>query len=123
MAATPNLNEIKEACGSNDLADCYKFLFSHNKADDLGFLARMGQERDQLVAIMEKREQDMNESDSFGPFHEVATDVHDCLFEMQMADRSKLELLTELLVVSREAAQAKDGFIDKMTYEEGENDG
>ena len=42
MAATPNLNEIKEACGSNDLADCYKFLFSHNKTEEVGFFNSYG---------------------------------------------------------------------------------
>ncbi|PWA77498.1 hypothetical protein CTI12_AA223190 [Artemisia annua] len=75
MAATPNLNEIKEACGSNDLVDCYKFLFGHNKADELGFLARMGLERDQLVATVDKREQNMNEADSFGATCRIPVNV------------------------------------------------
>ncbi|PWA41007.1 hypothetical protein CTI12_AA558880 [Artemisia annua] len=73
MAATPNLNELKEATGSDNLADALKLLFIHDKSEE-----------------------------------------HDCLFETQMRDRRKLDLLAQLLVLAREGMDKKDDHLERM---------
>ena len=114
MAATPNLNEMKEVAGIDKLADAFKLLITHDKTEEEGFLMRIGEESAQLRAVMEKREQTHDEADTFGQFHLVATAGHDCLFEIQMRDQRKLDLLAQLLILAREGVEEKEEHLERM---------
>ena len=77
MTGTPNLNELKQASGTDNLADAFKVLIMHDKSEEQGLIMRIGEETAQLRAVMEKREQTKTEANSFGVFHPVATSGHD----------------------------------------------
>ena len=122
MAATPNIDELKRAAGSEKLADAFKLLFAHDKSEEQGFLMRLGEESDQLRAVIEKREQTITEADSFGHFNFVAATGHDCLFVSQMRDRRKLDLLAQLLLLAREGMDEKDGHMEMIEDAEDSDD-
>ncbi|PWA92259.1 zinc finger protein [Artemisia annua] len=94
MVVTPNLNELKDACGSEDLSDAFKFLFSQEMTEDEGFLIRTGEECNQLRAKIEKREHNITETKTFGTFHDAATKAWDCLVETQEREEQRLRALT-----------------------------
>ena len=49
-----NINELKEASGSDNLATAFKVLFSNQMTEEEGSLMRMWEERNQLEKIVEK---------------------------------------------------------------------
>ena len=55
MADTPNINELREACGSDELCHVFTFLQSQDITEDEGFLIRMEDESTQLRDKLEKR--------------------------------------------------------------------
>ena len=54
MADTPNLNELKDATESGKLADAFKLLITHDKAEEQSFIGRIGEESSQLRAVIQK---------------------------------------------------------------------
>ena len=121
MAATPNLNELKDATESGKLVDAFKLLITHDKAEEQSFIGRIGEESSQLRAVIQKKEQTLTEAaSSFAPFNAVAATAQACLMEIQMKDRRKLDLLAQLLLLSRESMEEKDEFLKKI--EEAEED-
>ncbi|PWA61253.1 Cysteine synthase A [Artemisia annua] len=98
MASTPNLNELKAATESGKLADEFKLLIIHDKAEEQSLIGRLGEESSQLRAVIEKKEQTISEAaTSFTRFNVVAATGYDCLMEIQMKDSRKLDLLAQLL--------------------------
>ena len=121
MAATPNLNELKDATESGKLVDAFKLLITHDKAEEQSFIGRIGEESSQLRAVIEKKEQTLTEAaSSFTRFNAVAATAQACLMEIQMKDRRKLDLLAQLLLLSRESMEEKDEFLKRI--EEAEED-
>ena len=121
MAATPNLNELKDATESGKLVDAFKLLITHDKAEEQSFIGRIGEESSQLRAVIQKKEQTLTEADSsFTRFNAVAATAQACLMEIQMKDRRKLDLLAQLLLLSRESMEEKDEFLKRI--EEAEED-
>ena len=122
MAATPNIDELKKAGGSEKLGDAFKLLIAHEKSEKQGFLMRLGEESDQLRSVIEKREQTINEADSFGHFNVVAATGHDCLFVTQLRDQRKLDLLAQLLLLAREGMDEKDAHVEMIEDAEDYDD-
>ena len=121
MADTPNLNELKDATESVKLGDAFKLLITHDKADEQSFIGRIGEESSQLRAVIQKKEQTLTEAaSSFTRFNAVAATAQACLMEIQMKDRRKLDLLAQLLLLSRESMEEKDEFLKRI--EEAEED-
>lgn len=55
-----------------------------------------------LDAKIERRDELIQEAQSFGPFHDVATDAADCMFYTQQRDRDILVALHVVLDLARE---------------------
>ena len=124
MAATPNLNELKDATESGKLVDAFKLLITHDKAEEQSFIGRIGEESSQLRAVIEKKEQTLTEAaSSFTRFNVVAATAQACLMEIQMKDRRKLDLLAQLLLLSRQSMEEKDELLERIEQaEEGDED-
>jgi hypothetical protein len=121
MADTPNLNELKDATESGKLGDAFKLLITHDKAEEQSFIGRIGEESSQLRAVIQKKEQTLTEAaSSFTRFNAVAATTQACLMEIQMKDRRKLDLLAQLLLLSRQSMEEKDEFLKRI--EEAEED-
>jgi hypothetical protein len=121
MADTPNLNEMKDATESGKLVDAFKLLVTHDKAEEISFIARIGEESSQLRAVIDKKEKTVTEvATSFARFNVVAETGRQCLLEVQQKDRRKLDLLAQLLVLSRQSLEEKDELLEKL--EEAEAD-
>lgn len=118
MAATPNLDELKEACGSEDLSVAFSFLFSHEIIDDEGFLIRVGEECNQLRAKIIKRDQNICELESLGALTEADSKTWDCLVETQERGIWRLRHLTSILVEAREGVVEKKAYVTTMAPNE-----
>ncbi|PWA69620.1 hypothetical protein CTI12_AA297490 [Artemisia annua] len=114
----PNINELKQACGSKDLATCFKFLFNSDIAEDYGFLMRWGDERNQLRSKVEKSEQTIKEARHHGPFNEKDVDGLRCLLETHHRDLDKLQMLNNLLDLIRGGIEEKGRHIKLMEFNE-----
>ncbi|PWA69297.1 chorismate synthase 1, chloroplastic [Artemisia annua] len=114
MADTPNINELREACGSDELSHVFTFLESQDMTEDEGFLIRMGDESTKLRAKLDKRNDTIDEAWSFGPDNEVAKAGEHCLVESQVKDRRRLDLIAQLLLLTREGLEEKKAHIEKI---------
>ncbi|PWA67188.1 hypothetical protein CTI12_AA318170 [Artemisia annua] len=82
--------------------------------EDEGFLIRMGDESTQLRAKLDKRTDTIDEAWSFGPNNEVAKAGEDCLVESQVKDHRRLDLIAQLLLLTREGIEEKKAHIEKI---------
>ena len=115
MAGTPNLDEMKAATDSGKLVDAFKLLITHDKAEERSFIARIGEESSQPREVIQKKEQTIEEAaTSVTHFHSVTATGHDCLLEIQLKDKRKLDLLAQLLVLCRESLDEKDELLKRM---------
>ena len=124
MAATPNLNELKDATESGKLVDAFKLLITHDKAEEQSFISRIGEESSHQRDVIKKQEQTLTEAaTSYTRFNAVAATGQDCLMEIQMKDRRKLDLLAQLLLLSRQSMEEKDELLERIEQaEEGDED-
>ncbi|PWA71718.1 ran-binding protein 6 [Artemisia annua] len=112
---TPNLDELKALTESGKLVDAFKLLIIHDKAEEESFIARMGEESSQLRLVIEKKHETIDEAAySFTRFNVVAATGEDALREIQLKDRRKLDLLSQLLVLCRESLEEKKEFLEKL---------
>ncbi|PWA55028.1 chorismate synthase [Artemisia annua] len=114
MADTPNIKELRKACGSDELSHVFTFLQSQDITEDEGFLIRMGDDSTQLRAKLDKRNDTIDEAFSFGPDNEVAKAGEDCLVESQVRDHRRLDLMAQLLLLTHEGIEEKKAHIEKI---------
>ena len=75
----------------------------------------MGEESSQLREVIQKKEQTIEEAAmSVTHFYSVTATGHDCLLEIQLKDKRKLDLLAQLLVLYRESLDEKDELLKRM---------
>lgn len=123
MADTPNLNEMKDATESGKLVDAFKLLVTHDWAEEISFIARIGEESSQLRAVIEKKEKTVTQvATSFTHFNVVAETGRQCLLEVQQKDRRKLDLLAQLLVLSRQSLEEKDELLERLEEAEADDE-
>ena len=123
MAATPNLDEAKAATESGKLGDAFRLLISHDKVEEQSFISRIGEESSQLRAVIEKKEKTIDEAAiTCSRFDVVAATCHDALKEIQLKDRRKLDLLAQLLVLSRQSLEEKQQMLEKLDEVEDSDD-
>lgn len=121
MSATPNLDEAKAATETGELIDAFRLLVTHDKAEEESFIARMGEESSQLRAVIEKKDQTIQETFlTYSRFNPVATTGHSSLLEIQLKDRRKLDLLAQLLLLSRQSLEEKDELLERLDEAEAE---
>ena len=123
MSATPNIDELKSLTETGKLVDAFKLLIIHDKAEEEGFIARMGEESTQLRAVIEKKGRTIDEAAlNFSRFDVVATAGHDAMLEIQLKDRRKIDLLAQLLVMGRESLEQKNELLEMMDGAESSDD-
>ncbi|PWA75146.1 chorismate synthase 1, chloroplastic [Artemisia annua] len=110
MAGIPNINELREACGSDELSHVFTFLQSQDITEDEGFLIRMGDDSTQLRAKLDKRNDTIDEAFSFGPDNEVAKAGEDCLVESQGLGSPVFDKLEAELAKTALSIPATKGF-------------
>ena len=82
--------------------------------EDEGFLIRMGDESTQLRAKLDKRTYTMDEAWSFGPNNEGAKVGEHHLLETQVRDRRRLDLIAQLLLMTRGGIEEKKAHVERM---------
>ena len=123
MAETPNLNELKAATETGKLADAFKLLIMHDKVEEQSFIARIGEDSSQLRAVIEKKERTVDEiALNYSRFHVDAATGHDCLMEIQQNDRRKLDLMAQLLLLTRQSIELKDVLVERIEEAESSDD-
>lgn len=74
MVSTPNFDQLKEACGSDELHHAFKFLFIQEQGENEGFIMLLGKKCDDVRRRLERRTELLEDGRRFSPFDDVATD-------------------------------------------------
>ena len=123
MAETPNLDEMKAVTETGKLADAFKVLIMHEKVEGNNFIARIGEESSQLREVIQKKARTIDEvALNYSRFHAVAATGHDCLMEIQQNDRRKLDLMAQLLLLTRQSIELKDVLVERIEEAESSDD-
>ncbi|PWA59914.1 hypothetical protein CTI12_AA385230 [Artemisia annua] len=107
MALTPNFDELKEICGSNEIKDCFKFLFGQEETENEGFIRKVVEWCDGLHAKIGKFGEMLHEGQTFNPLDTAVADGMKCLVEAQARNGVILQAVLRLLDVLREARGEK----------------
>lgn len=107
MADTPNFNELKEMCGSNEIKDCYKFLFGQEETENEGFIQKVVEWCDGLHEKIGKFGEMLDKGQTLSLFDVAAADGMECLVEAQARNGLILQAVLHLLDVLREARAEK----------------
>ena len=97
MGERPNIDQLKRECGSNQLKHCFKYLFVQEWNENEALIMYVGQKCADLETKIERRDELIQEAQSFGPFHDVATVGADCMIQTQQRDRDILAALHVVL--------------------------
>ncbi|PWA69033.1 hypothetical protein CTI12_AA290480 [Artemisia annua] len=114
MGVRPNIEQLKELCGSNQLQHCFKYLFVQEWRENEELIRYVGQKCANLEASIERRAQLMEEGESFGPFHDVAPDAVECMAVTQQREQRMLAALRGVLEVAREGRIEKEHHVGLM---------
>ncbi|PWA36476.1 hypothetical protein CTI12_AA599580 [Artemisia annua] len=114
MGARPNIDSLKVACGSNQLQHCFKYLFVQEWRENEDLIIYIGQKCDELDTNIQRRDELIQEGQSFGLFHEVAPDAVECMVETQQRDREILAALVGVLDLAREGRVEKQRHVGLM---------
>lgn len=118
----PNISELMEACGSSNLATCFKFLFNSDLPEEHGFLMRIGEERNQIRSKTEKLEATIRETRFRGPFNDKAVDALRCLEETHVRLLDRLQVLDALIGETRDGIIEKGRHVKLMEFDESLSD-
>ncbi|PWA94175.1 hypothetical protein CTI12_AA060960 [Artemisia annua] len=110
----PNIDHLKELCGSNQLQHCFKYLFVQEWRENENFIRYIGDKCANLEASIKRRAQLMQEGESFGPFHDVAPDAVECMAETQEREQDMLAALMGVLDLAREGRTEKEHHVGLM---------
>ena len=76
-----------------------------------------------MRAVIEKKEKTLTEvATSITRFNVVAATGHQCLLEVQEKDHRKLDLLAQLLVLSRQSLEEKDELLERLEEAEADDE-
>ena len=118
----PIITELMEACGSSDLASCFKFFFNSDLIEEYGFLMRLGEERNQLRRKAEKFEASIREARYRGPFNDKAVDALRCLQETHHRFLDRLQVLDAVIGETHDSIVEKGRHVKLMEFDEGLSD-
>lgn len=109
MAEKPNLKELQEMSGSDELHKCIKFLFSQEIPMNETMLMWLGERRDELRISIDKRSARMNEIFYLNfDEEEAADDTYESLLEVQVMEVRLLESFATILKEVRALISKKE---------------
>ena len=107
MGSTPNFDELKAICGSDELKDCFKFLFGQEETLNDGFIRKVIEWSDGLNEKIGKFGELLQEGRFLSIFDPATDDGMECLVEAQAMNKAILQAVVRLLDVLREARAQK----------------
>lgn len=107
MASTSNFDELKSICGSDEIKDCYKFLFGQEQTLNEGFIRKVIEWCDGLHEKIAKFGEILEEGEMFSVSDVAAADGLECLVEAQATNGVILQAVLRLLDVLHEARAEK----------------
>ena len=107
MGETPHFDDLKVQCNSNRLEHCFCFLFMQEAAENESFIELVAEECEVVTNRMQKRQQLLQEGQSFSPFGPVSSNGFQCMREAQRKDGRLFAALNTVLVLAREAGEEK----------------
>lgn len=109
MAEKPNIKELQEMSGSDELHKCFKFLFSQEIPMNETMLMWLSERRDELRISIDKRSTRMNEVFDLNFDEEEATDAtYESLREVQVMELRLLESFAAILKEVRALISKKE---------------
>ena len=93
MVFVPNLEQLKELCGSDEIKDCFKFLFIQEESEIEGLIRKVTEWRDGLRGKIAKFAELIEEGHIFSDFDVAACDGMHCLAEAQAKNGQILQSL------------------------------
>lgn len=121
--ATPNLDELKAAAGSENIATCFKLLFSSELVEQRNLLMRLEVLVGQLREKIQKFDRTQTEVLHLGPYHEQGVDALGCLEKMQIVERDILQSLEGTLGLIRDGIEQQEEHVTLMEINEDLSDG
>lgn len=112
----PFINELRRACGSDKISDAFKFLFMQDITEEERFLGRMEEENSLLMARIDKRDQ-MGEAFTSMRFNDIISYGTQCMVDAQLRDRRKVDVIAQLMSLTREGIEQKKSHVEKMKHE------
>lgn len=107
MVSTPNFDELKDVCGSDDFKDCFKFLFVQEETQNEGFLKKVEEWCNGLHEKVRKFGDLIEEGQVLSHFDVPAMDGLQCLVEAHATNGVILRAVVALLDVVRRARAEK----------------
>ena len=107
MGDTPNFDDLKAECDSNRLEHCFHYLFTQELVENESFVELLVEECQVVVTRMQKRQELLQECQSFSPFGPVSSNGIQCMREVQRKDGRIFAALNSILVLARDAGEEK----------------
>ncbi|PWA52320.1 hypothetical protein CTI12_AA446020 [Artemisia annua] len=107
MASIPNFDQLKEMCGSQEIKDCFKFLFIQEEAENEGSITKVMEWCEGVRQKIAKFAELIEEGRNFSDFDVPAMDGMECLVEAQVRNGLILQALIGLFDALREAKTEK----------------
>ncbi|PWA78574.1 hypothetical protein CTI12_AA167070 [Artemisia annua] len=107
MVSTPNFDELKGICGSNESKEYFKFLFVQEEAENEGFIRKVIELCDGMHGKIAKFGAMLEEGQRFSHFDVAHWDGMECLVQAQARNGVILQAFLRLLDVLREAREEK----------------
>ncbi|PWA80596.1 zinc finger, CCHC-type, Gag-polypeptide of LTR copia-type [Artemisia annua] len=107
MVSTPNFDELKAICGSEEIKDCFKFLFGQEESLNEGFIRKVVEWSDGLHEKIAKFGAMIEEGEILSLSDPAAADGTECLIEAQARNGVMLQAVLRLFDVLREARTEK----------------
>ncbi|PWA46277.1 hypothetical protein CTI12_AA514350 [Artemisia annua] len=115
--ATPLINELKEASGSDKLNKCFKFLFIQDHTEEEAFIRWVGEKCNEVKRKIDIGDQRMAEVLSLNDDEEEAAgDTYECLRQKQVRNRRRLEALRGILFKIREGLTENERHMTIMDF-------
>ena len=113
MVSTPNFEQLKEACGSNEIRHCFQFLCLQEEGDNERLITHLTGICDDIRRKIAKRRELYEEGLSFSPSRVTADGLH-CMEEDQCNDGRILAALVTAVDLAREARVHKRRHVATM---------
>ena len=118
MVSTPNFDELKAICGSDESKDYFKFLFVQEETENEGYIRKIVEWCDGMHEKIAKFGAMLEEGQRFSDFDVAHWDGMECLVQAQARNGVILEAFLHLLNVLREARDEKHKHVMVMEVHE-----